>query len=195
MAKKEINLNYTSVERFLSDYAQLRRGKIFLPAKIPLPAETRVALQIFIPVIEEKVVVEGTVTKSLDDRAAKPLNKPSGMIVALTENPVTALQDLNLALSSYEDYRILLDLPPPNYASPKKAVPIKEPPAKNLESPEVQTSGNKTADAGMKAPIPASNKSKTTNSAPLISTISMNGAASLFSFIFFPNAVTSRMAS
>ena len=83
MATKEIKLNYFSVERFLKAYAQLRRGTIFLPAKVPLPIKSRVALKIFIPVIEQEITVAGAVIKAFDDEAAAPKQKPSGMFVGL----------------------------------------------------------------------------------------------------------------
>jgi hypothetical protein len=137
LATKGIKLHYVTVERFLRGYAQLRKGKIFLPFKAPLPENTRVALQIFIPVIEKTATVEGAVIKAIDGQAAASQQNPSGMLVGLTETPATALKGLNDVLSAHKDYRILLGLAPPHTYSREKVKTGQEPSARNLKSPEV----------------------------------------------------------
>lgn len=138
-AIREIKLNYVSVERFLSDYKQLCKGRILLPVNAALPVNTRVNLLISIPVIDQKVTVEAAVTKSLDQRAAAPSSKPGKMLVGLTASPAVALRDLNYALSSYQDYREILDLAPPeSYRRKPLKSGRKQPPA-NLKPPEDET--------------------------------------------------------
>ena len=147
MATKEIKLNYVSLERFLSGYTQLCKGRIFLPTKTLLPENTRVALQIFIPVVEQEVTVEGVVLKALDAQTAAPLQKSSGLLVGLDASPAVALQDLNYVLSTNADYRDLLDLAPPVSYSRKQLTPNREKPVNNLKSPEVPSAEAVTAAA------------------------------------------------
>ncbi len=146
MATKEIKLNYVSLERFLSDYAQLCKGRIFLPARAPLPENTSVALQIFIPVVEQEVTVEGVVIKALDAQTAAPLQKSSGMLVGLA-TPAAALKDLNDALSTNADYRDLLGLKAPDSYARLKSNAGREKPASNLKSPEIPSPGSVGATA------------------------------------------------
>lgn len=142
---KAIKLNYVSVERFLSDYAQLCKGRIFLPAKTPLPENTHVTLQIFIPVVEQAVILDGTVIKASVARSAASQRKSSGMLVGLSASPAAALKELRTVLSSDEDYRELLDLPRPNSAPclPQKGQPAHSAPT---EKPAPET-GNAKRDA------------------------------------------------
>jgi len=147
LAIKDIKLNYVTVERFLSDYSQLRKGSIFLPAKAALPDQTSVALHIFIPVLEQTVVVEGAVARADDARAAASQKKKGGIFICLKKNPAAALQNLNDILSTYEDYRVLLDLPPPDPASREKANTAPKPSPEKLKSPESQSSGSTSGEA------------------------------------------------
>ena len=146
MAITDIKLNYVSVERFLSDYSQLRKGSIFLPAKASLPDQTSVALHIFIPVLEQTVVVEGAVSKADDARA----KKQGGIFICLKKNPAAALQNLNDILSTHEDYRVLLDLPPPDPASREKVNTASESSPEELKPPEGQSSGSTAGEARLK---------------------------------------------
>jgi HEAT repeat protein len=168
LAIKEIKLNYLSVERFLSDYAQLRNGSILLPAKATLPESTGVALQIFIPVIEKTVTVEGTVTKSDGAQADPARKKRDGLLIRLKNKPAVALKDLNDALSTYEDYRVLLGLPPPDTTSCKRVKTHEKPIEKVIPAGD-ESSGSASGDeSGTNAasPDPPADKVKAPSGIP-----------------------------
>ncbi len=109
MTTKAIKLNYRSAEKFSRDYAQLRKGKIFIPAKTPLPLNTRLAMVISAPGIEKAYSVEGTVVKNLDSSTAARFNKQPGMIISLVAGPEEALRELNRALGGSRQYGALVD--------------------------------------------------------------------------------------
>ncbi len=113
MATKAIKLNYLSAERFLKDYEQLRKGKIFLPTRSPLPLKTRLTLNITVPDISLILPVEGVVLQALDPETASRLQKHAGMVIGLIGAPEAALQDLNTTLSTNEHYRTALGLTAP----------------------------------------------------------------------------------
>jgi HEAT repeat protein len=109
LTTKAIKLNYRSAEKFSRDYAQLRKGKIFIPAKTPLPLNTRLAMVISAPGIEKAYSVEGAVVKSLDSSTAARFNKQPGMIISLVAGPEEALRELNRALGGSQQYEALVD--------------------------------------------------------------------------------------
>ncbi len=146
MATQAIKLNYRSAERFSKDYAQLRKGKIFIPAKTPLPLNTRLSMVISAPGIEGTYTVDGAVVKSVDSLAAARLKKQPGMIISLGTKPEDALRELNQALDGSEQYGAFAGASPPpalsdNGLAPGKAARIPQQSAGQPEESSASTSG------------------------------------------------------
>ncbi|MHC4458145.1 MAG: HEAT repeat domain-containing protein [Planctomycetota bacterium] len=111
MAKKTIKLNYRSVERFSSDYAQIKKGKLFLRSKTPLPAGTRFCLEFNLSGIDRAFMADGRVALSIDKQAADRFKKPQGMLVVILGGVEDNLKNLDSILCKNEEYRKILGLP------------------------------------------------------------------------------------
>ena len=122
MDPKTIKLQYRSAERFIRDYAGLKRGRIFLPSKTLLPLKTVLTINLIVPDIEGTFTVEGVVIKTIDDRAAAQLKKPTGMLLAVVGSPDSLLDELNSALSTHSGYQKLLGLKPQTELKPPAAI-------------------------------------------------------------------------
>jgi len=110
--KKTIRLNYSSAERFRRDYATLKKGKLFVPIKSPLPAGTMIALAFNFQGIPLTFAAEGIVPRIIDKTAAARLKIPPGVVVKFPDGARNLLQKLDPALSADTAYRNALDLPP-----------------------------------------------------------------------------------
>ena len=108
MAKAAINLNYQTPERFGKDFAQLSKGKLFLPSKSPLPEKTSLLLNITLPEIDQCFEIDGSVYKVINSETAARLNVPPGMLIALSEGAKAVQKDIIPALRSNEQYHNLL---------------------------------------------------------------------------------------
>jgi hypothetical protein len=113
LAKKAIKLRYHSAARFCSDYALIRKGKIFLPSKSPLPEGSKLALEFNLPGIDLAFMVKGLVTRTIDKQTATRFKKPPGMLVDIIDGPEGILKKLEPILSANEEYRRILNLPHP----------------------------------------------------------------------------------
>ena len=113
MAPKAITLKYRSAERFSKDYALLKKGKIFLPSKTLLPLKTALTLNFTVPEIENVFTVQGVVVKAIDEQVAAQIQKPTGMLLAVTDELDSILNELSSVLSTHKDYQELLGLMPP----------------------------------------------------------------------------------
>ena len=163
MATKNLKLNYLSVDRFLNHYNQMKKGKIFLATKTPLPEQSIVSLNISVPDIDQVMGVPGAVTRVIDTDTASRLKKPTGMIIELTGGPDMALINLNEGLASNEHYRILLDFPNPDPETADQPT-ASSPEIKAQESPKnpvVQhnPSGTEGNEMGPEAQSPVPEKS------------------------------------
>jgi hypothetical protein len=118
LESKAIKLNYPSAERFSRDYDLLKSGKLFLPSKTLLPLNTSLALNFTVPKIDKVFKIKGVVEKIIDEEAAAMLNKPTGMVLAVTGGADAILNELNAALSAHQDYQKLLGLKPPAKSAP-----------------------------------------------------------------------------
>jgi len=110
LAKSTINLNYRSLERFSKDFAQLSKGKLFLPTQNPLPEKTSLLLNITLPEIEQRFEIDGSVIKAVNSETAARFDVPSGMLIALNGGPKAVQKEIIPALRSNEQYRNLLSL-------------------------------------------------------------------------------------
>ena len=111
MVKKAIKLRYPSAARFCSDYPLIRKGKIFLPSKSPLPKGSRLSLEFNLPGIDLAFMVKGLVTRTIDKQTATRFKKPPGMLVDFIDGPEGILKKLEPILSANEEYRRILNLP------------------------------------------------------------------------------------
>jgi len=111
MANKTIKLNYRSAERFSRDYAQLKKGKIFLRSKSPLPAGSGLSLEFNLSGIDRAFMIDGRVALSIDKPAADRFKKPQGMLVVILGGFEDNLKSLDAILCQNEEYRNILGLP------------------------------------------------------------------------------------
>jgi HEAT repeat protein len=111
LAKKTITLNYLSAERFSRDYAQIKKGKLFLRSKTPLPAGSRLCLEFNLTGIHGTFMAEGRVALSIDKQAADRFKKPQGMLVVILGGFEDILKNLDALLCVNEEYRRILGLP------------------------------------------------------------------------------------
>ncbi len=139
MAKKTIKLNYRSVERFSSDYAQIKKGKIFLRSKSPLSAGSRLGLEFNLSGIDRAFMVDGRVALSIDKQAADRFKKPQGMLVVILGGFEDILKNLDSILCENEEYRKILGL------SHKIAV-SQDSPAKRLDKHRIPPTDKKAQE-------------------------------------------------
>jgi hypothetical protein len=111
LAKKTLKLNYRSVERFSRDYAQIKKGKIFLRSETPLPAGSRLCLEFNLSGIDPAFMANGRVALSIDKQAADRFKKPQGMLVVILGGFEDILKNLDSILCENEEYRKILGLP------------------------------------------------------------------------------------
>jgi hypothetical protein len=104
MIKKEvaleintIKLKYTTVERFLIDYDQLRTGSLALPVKSPLQLKTRILLEFSIPKIEPALILKGTVIKTFD--------RPGTIHIGFNGSLRNAIKNFKNILINHKKYR------------------------------------------------------------------------------------------
>jgi HEAT repeat protein len=113
LEKKALKLNYRSAERFSRDYALLKKGKIFIPSKTFLPLKSPLVLNFTVPEFEKVFTVTGTVVKILDEQLAAQLNKPTGMLLSLSDGPESILKELSSILGANKTYQNILGLTQP----------------------------------------------------------------------------------
>ena len=111
MVKKTIKLRYPSAARFCNDYPLIRKGKLFLPSKSPLPEGSRLSLLFNLPGIDLAFMVKGLVVRIIDKQTATRFKKPPGMLVDIINGPEEILKKLEPILSANEEYRKILNLP------------------------------------------------------------------------------------
>ena len=111
MPKKTIRLKYLSAERFLYDYAQLRKGRISLPAVSHLATNTNVSLKISVPDVGRILTLQGVVIETHDNPDAARLKQPVVMHLGFNGGSQDAIRNFNKILSNYEKYRAPLGLP------------------------------------------------------------------------------------
>ena len=101
----QIKLAFSSPDRFCKYYGQLKRGIIFLPMRSPLPAKTRIMINLDIPDIEGSFSVIGEVVQVFDRHT-----KISGVKVKCIEGFEPVLLKIEAALSENEHYCRILGL-------------------------------------------------------------------------------------
>ena len=112
LAAKTIKLKYITIEGFLRDYAQLRKGGLALPVKSPLPLNTRICLNISAPHIEPVLTLQGTVIKNFAPHRDAGLQKASCMRIGFNGGSREAIKNFDAILGCHEKYR-----PPPDLAA------------------------------------------------------------------------------
>ena len=105
MKTNTIKLKYTTVERFLIDYDQLRTGSLALPVKSPLPLNTRVLLEFSIPKIVPALILKGTVIKSFDRPGSDRLPNPGIIQIGFNGSLGKAISNFKTFLINHEKYR------------------------------------------------------------------------------------------
>jgi HEAT repeat protein len=113
LATKTIRIKYRTVNRFLHDYAQLRNGRIALPAVSHVPANTSMSLKIFAPGVGPVLAVRGAVVKTFDVPGAGHLKKPVTMLIGFNGGSQDAIRHFNEILSNFDQYRVPLGLAVP----------------------------------------------------------------------------------
>ena len=136
MAQKTIKLNYRSVERFSRDYAQIKKGKIFLRSENPLPAGSRLSLEFNLSGIDQVFMADGRVALSIDKQAADQFKKPQGMLVVIRGGLEDILKNLDDILSENEEYRKILGLS-------QKTAASQDTPPKKIDKQPVPPTGKK----------------------------------------------------
>jgi HEAT repeat protein len=113
LATKTIKLKYITVERFLKDYAQLRKGGLTLPVKSPFPLNTHVSVTASVPDIEPLLTLKGIVKKTFDPPGAARPQKTGVICIGFNGGSQEALKIFDNILCCHEKYRELLDLAAP----------------------------------------------------------------------------------
>jgi hypothetical protein len=139
LAKKTIKLNYRSVERFNRDYAQIKKGKLFLRSKTPLPAGSRLCLEFNLSGIDRVFMADGRVALSIDKQAADRFKKPQGMLVVILGGFEDILKNLDSILCENEEYRRILNLP-------HKIAVSQDTPAKRIEKHRIPPTDKKAQE-------------------------------------------------
>ena len=138
MATKTIKLKYTTVERFLKDYPQLRNGTLTLPVKSPLPLNSCISLKVSIPDIEPLLTLKGTVIKTFappGPGTARP-PKTDVMRIGFNGGSQEAIGIFDNILCGHEKYRVPLDLAVPGGSN--EAVSPEIPAAPAAASPSTE---------------------------------------------------------
>ena len=104
-----IKLKYTTVERFLTDYDQLKTGSLALPVKLPLPLNSRIFLEFSVPDIEPVLILKGTVTKTYYQPDSGRFSKPGIIHIGFNGNLANAIKNFNRILINHERYRVSLE--------------------------------------------------------------------------------------
>jgi HEAT repeat protein len=115
LAAKTIKLRYITIEGFLRDYAQLRKGGLALPVKSPLPLNTRICLNVSVPHIEPVLTLQGTVIKNFAPPRATRLPKTGCMRIGFNGGSREAIKNFDAILRCHEKYRQLPDLAAARY--------------------------------------------------------------------------------
>lgn len=113
LATKTIKLKYNTVERFVKDYAQLRKGGLTIPVKSPLPLNTRVSVTASVPGIEPRLTLKGIVIKTLAPPDAARVQETGVMRIGFNGGSQEALKNFDAILGGHEKYRELLALAVP----------------------------------------------------------------------------------
>jgi len=131
-----IKLKYTTVERFLKDYAQLQTGSLALPVKLPLPLDTRIFLEFSIPYIEPVLILKGTVTKTFDRPAAACLQNPGIIHIGFNGSLENAVKNFNHILRNPKKYHTIRKPAAPENSAETDPAPDSVAPAAAVYSPQ-----------------------------------------------------------
>ncbi|HUT55013.1 MAG TPA: hypothetical protein VM658_16605 [bacterium] len=107
---KHLRLKYPNADQFAKDYPLLREGRLFLPVAKVEHVGAAIILDLQVPGLEEVFSISGRVAMSISPETAKQGNRPAGMWIDFMENSAKALNDLEAALRSNDEYRRKLNL-------------------------------------------------------------------------------------
>jgi HEAT repeat protein len=113
MQKFLIIVKFASIDHFCQFYAHLSSGSVFLPSAKPLPGNSRILLQIWIPGVKTSFLVPGKIVPPEDHDP-----KIAGMAVDVSKGLPQLLPDINQALAATDIYPDRLSLTMVKYAEP-----------------------------------------------------------------------------
>jgi len=105
LAAKTIQLKYITIEGFLRDYAELRKGRLALPVKSPVPLNTRICLNVSVPHIEPVLTLQGSVMKNVAPLRDAGLQKAGYMRIGFNGGSREAIKNFDAILGRHEKYR------------------------------------------------------------------------------------------
>ena len=130
MQKFLIIVKFASIDHFCQFYDQISSGRVFLPSQTPLPANSHILLQIWVPGVKTSFLAPGKIIPDMGHDPETP-----GMMADVSKGLSRWMPDFNQALASTDIYPNRLSLPLAKHAEPVVEVEI-------IPELEIETSEN-----------------------------------------------------